>query len=144
MTTVKKTGFGPFGRTIVDTGAEKLSFAKSADVRVSKDGVCVTERHLVSKETTCFPAKGAAALSTVPAKSVDVTTVDGETRHYQGRLMALTHLERHGDEVRVVEKSLAGSRVVDRIPAADINSVRSDACTVCSTVRDFLSDNQKQ
>lgn len=55
-----------------------------------------------------------------------------------------THLERHGDEVRVVEKSLAGSRVVDRIPAADIKSVRSDACTVCSTVRNFLSDNQKQ
>lgn len=133
MTTVRKTGIGPFGRTIVTIGDTEHAFRKSAEVSVSRSGVCVTEQRLFSKETTCF-STGSGAQTTGSAKSIEVTRSDGETRRYDSGILCVNRLEQVGGEVQVVQRTLTGERIVDRMPASSVVAVKSEDCTVCREV----------
>jgi len=72
---------------------------------------------------------------TLPARLVEIVTADGELRRYCGRFRALTYLEKQGSSVRVVEKTLARTRVVDRLLAVDVAAVRLDGKVVPVDVR---------
>lgn len=63
---------------------------------------------------------------TPSARLVEIVTVDGELHRYCGRFRALTHLERHGAVIRIVERTLARTRTVGRLPAVDVSAVRLD------------------
>lgn len=72
---------------------------------------------------------------TLSARLVEIVTVDGDLRRYCGRFRALTHLEQQGSTVRVVEKTLARTRVVDRLLAVDVAAVRLNGKAVPVDVR---------
>lgn len=72
---------------------------------------------------------------TSAARLVEIVTVDGELHRYSGKFRALTHLEQQGSTVRVVEKTLARTRVVDRLLAVDVAAVRLDGKAVPIDVR---------
>ncbi len=63
---------------------------------------------------------------TPSVRLVEIVTVDGELHRFCGRFRALTHLEQQGSDLRVVEKTLARTRVVGRFLAVDISAVRLD------------------
>jgi len=132
MTTVRKTGIGPFGKTIVTIGDTEHSFRKSAEVSVSRSGVCVTEQRLFSKETTCFSKGNAQA--TGSAKTIEVSRSGGETRRYDSGILGVNRLEQVGGEVQVVQRTLTGERVIDRMPASSIVSVKAEDCTICHQI----------
>jgi hypothetical protein len=132
MTTVRKTGIGPFGRTIVTIGNTEHAFRKSSEVSVSRSGVCVTEQRLFSKETTCF--SNGSAQATGSAKSIEVTRSDGETRRYDSGILGVNRLEQVDGEVQVVQRTLTGERVIDRMPASSVVAVKAEDCKVCREV----------
>ena len=74
---------------------------------------------------------------TPSVRLVEIVTVDGELHRYRGRFRALSHLERHGAVIRIVERTLARTRIVGRFLAVDVSAVRLDGRTVLA---DFGSD----
>lgn len=72
---------------------------------------------------------------TPSVRLVEIVTVDGELHRYCGRFRALTHLERQGNDLHVIEKTLARTRVVDRLLAIDVAAVRLDGKAVPVDVR---------
>ena len=142
MTKVTKTGIGPFGRTIVEHNGRSMDFAKSADVTVSPNGVCIEERRLFSTDQTCFlNAGGPSPTAHLPdgplvggSKTIEITRNDGTSRRFDSGVFSVNRLEKHGEEVRVVQRGLLGDRIVARESAGNIRTVTSSDCNICKQV----------
>ena len=139
MTKVTKTGFGPFGATRVEHNGRTMEFAKSADVTVSANGVCVEERRLFSTDQTCFLNDGGSgAMERLPdgplvggSKTIEITRNDGTARRFDSGVFSVNRLEKHGEEIRVVQRGLLGDKVVAREQADNVRSVTSSDCNIC-------------
>ena len=139
MATIRKTGFGPFGRTIVEVNGQTRSFAKNADVAESNFGPCVTEHRLLGNETTCFMGdKGPQALAdgTVvgSSRAVEITRTDGGTRRYESHILGVNRVEKHGNDIVVMRSGLLGDKEIGRHKASDVAAVKSDECNVCREI----------
>ena len=139
MATIRKTGFGPFGKTIVTANGQTRTFAKNADITESSHGLCVTEHRLLGNETTCFIGdKGPQALvdGTVvgSSRAVEITRTDGGTRRYESQLLGVNRVEKQGQDIVVVQRRLFGDKEVGRHKASDVAAVTSDECNVCREV----------
>ena len=140
MAIITKTGFGPFGRTIVEANGQTRSFAKSAEINEGAHGLCVTEPRLLGNETTCFLGDrggvGGPGDRTLvdSSKSVEITRTDGSTRRYESQILGVNRVERRGQDIVVVQRGLFGDKEIGRHKASDVATVKSDECNVCREV----------
>lgn len=138
MITVKKTGFWIFGETLVKTGdGATHAFAKDAAVNVTERGVCVTEQGLLTSKQVCFidtPKAQSDGVIAGNAKSVAVTTSDGNTRNYESSGFAPVRVEQRGSNVVVVEQRASGARVVGTHAAKAVTSIQGNGCKVCEEI----------
>lgn len=145
MISIQKTGFWIFGETRVKTDDGKThTFARDVDVKVSERGVCVTERGLVSSQTTCFidaPRSQPDGTIAGNAKSVAVTTSNGGTSTYESSGISPTRVEKRGSEIVVVEQGVRGARVVATHAAANVTSVTGSTCSVCESLNPLYYRN---
>lgn len=145
MITVRKTGFWIFGRTLVTTSDGKThAYSKQAVVKPNTRGVCNTDPAPRSKETVCFvdsPAPVADRRLADNAKSVTVTTRDGQATKHKSAGFSPTRAERRGDDVLVVEQGGSGSKVVARYDAGRVASVQANGCSICEQLNPRFARN---
>ena len=144
MATIRKTGFGPFGKTIVTANGQTRTFAKSADVTESSHGLCVTEHRLLGNETTCFigdassknggPQSLADGTVVGSSRAVEITRTYGGTRRYESQLLGVNRVEKKGQDIVVMQNGLFGDKEIGRHRASDVAAVKADDCKVCREV----------
>ena len=140
MAIITKTGFGPFGRTIVEANGQTRSFAKSAEINESTHGLCVTEQRFLGNETTCFVGDrsgvGGPGDRTLvdSSRSVEITRTDGATRRYESQILGVNRVERSGQDIVVVQRGLFGEKEIGRHKASEVATVKSDECNICREV----------
>ena len=140
MAIITKTGFGPFGRTIVEANGQTRSFAKSAEINESTHGLCVTEQRFLGNETTCFVGDrsgvGGPGDRTLvdSSRSVEITRTDGGTRRYESQILGVNRVERRAEDIVVVQRGLFGEKEIGRHKASEVATVKSDECNICREV----------
>jgi hypothetical protein len=148
MAIITKTGFGPFGKTIVTANGQTRTFAKSAEVAESSHGLCVTEHRLFGNETTCFIGdKGPQSLAdgTVvgSSRAVEITRTDGGTRRYESQLLGVNRVEKQGNDIVVMQNGLFGDKEIGRHRASDVAAVKADDCNVCREINPLYGTAKK-
>ena len=148
MATIRKTGFGPFGKTIVTANGQTRSFAKSADITESSHGLCVTEHRLLGNETTCFigdkgPQNLADGTVVGSSRAVEITRTDGGTRRYESQLLGVNRVEKKGNDIVVMQNGLFGDKEIGRHRASDVAAVKADDCNVCREINPLYGTAKK-
>ena len=161
MAIIRKTGFGPFGKTIVTANGQTRSFAKSADITESSHGLCVTEHRLLGNETTCFIGDASsknggpqslADGTVVPearrtivgsSRAVEITRTDGGTRRYESQLLGVNRVEKKGQDIVVMQNGLFGDKEIGRHRASDVAAVKADDCNVCREINPLYGTAKK-
>ncbi len=141
MANIKKQGFGPWKKTIVEHNGQQDVYSGNAEVQDHGDTVCVTERGFFTEKSVCYLDDSSdKKSSTLPdgqlvgkSKSIALQT-HGDTKQYESGILSVNSLEKNGDEIHVVQNGLFGKKVIDKLDANSIEVIESEDCNVCKGI----------
>lgn len=149
MTTVKKTGFGFWKKTVVEHNGRTDTYGGNAEVAEKDGSVCVTERGLFTDNSTCYltSSKDKNSGSSLPdgtlvgkSKNITVENTNGERTTYASGILSINSMEKNGDKVHVVQNGVFGKKIIDTIDAVNINAIDSEDCNVCKSINPYYKN----
>ena len=142
MTKVTKTGFGFWKQTVVEHNGRTDVYSGSAEVEKKGNSVCVTEKGLFSENSTCYLESSGNSNSgaVLPdgklvgaSKSIAIESTNGERKEYNSGFFSVNSMEKHGNQVQVVQNGIFGKKVIDTFDAKDVGKIESEDCNVCKS-----------
>jgi len=144
---ISTTGWGPWRKTTVTHAGKTHVFSGDAEVKTSANGICVTEKGILSENTSCFlnqtPGSPGTSLPngniTGRSKAVELAMADGSVQKFEGNPFGVVSVQKEGNTLSVVEHGVFSNKVIASVPVSNVAAVSSDHCAVCEAINPLFN-----